>query len=68
LRPWARGFWGSRWGSTASAGHERMYALDTETQTLIDSDGSELGLVATIDTGNATTRSQDRSVTWASRT
>jgi hypothetical protein len=33
-------------------GHERVYVFDTETQTLIDSDGSDLGLVATRDTGN----------------
>jgi hypothetical protein len=33
-------------------GHERVYVFDTETQTLIDSDGSDLGLVATLDTGN----------------
>jgi hypothetical protein len=33
-------------------GHERVYVFDTETQTLIDSGGSDLGLVATLDTGN----------------
>jgi dipeptidyl aminopeptidase/acylaminoacyl peptidase len=33
-------------------GHERLYVFDTETQTLIDPDGSDLGLVATRDTGN----------------
>ncbi len=32
--------------------HERVYVFDTETQTLIDPDGTDLGLVATIDTGN----------------
>jgi hypothetical protein len=33
-------------------GHERVYVFDTETQTLIDSNGTDLGLVATLDTGN----------------
>jgi hypothetical protein len=33
-------------------GHERVYLFDTETQTLIDSNGADLGLVATRDTGN----------------
>jgi hypothetical protein len=33
-------------------GHERVYVFDTETQTLLDSDGTDLGLVATRDTGN----------------
>ncbi|MGZ4226926.1 MAG: hypothetical protein ACXVFQ_16335 [Solirubrobacteraceae bacterium] len=33
-------------------GHERVFVFDTETQTLIDSDGTDLGLVATLDTGN----------------
>jgi hypothetical protein len=33
-------------------GHERVYVFDTETQTLIDPDGTDLGPVATIDTGN----------------
>jgi hypothetical protein len=33
-------------------GHERAYVFDTETQTLIDSDGTDLGPVATIDSGN----------------
>jgi hypothetical protein len=33
-------------------GHERVYVFDTQTQTLIDSDGTDLGLVATRDTGN----------------
>jgi WD40-like Beta Propeller Repeat len=32
--------------------HERVYVFDTETQTLIDPDGTDLGLVATLDTGN----------------
>jgi WD40-like Beta Propeller Repeat len=32
--------------------HERLYVFDTETQTLIDSDGTDLGLVATRDTGS----------------
>jgi len=32
--------------------HERVYVFDTATQTLIDSDGTDLGRVATIDTGN----------------
>jgi hypothetical protein len=35
-----------------SNGHERVYVFDTETQTLIDSDGTDLGPVATRDTGN----------------
>jgi WD40-like Beta Propeller Repeat len=33
-------------------GHERVYVFDTETQTLIDSAGADLGPVATLDTGN----------------
>jgi WD40-like Beta Propeller Repeat len=33
-------------------GHERVYVFDTETQTLIDPDGTDLGLVATLDSGN----------------
>jgi hypothetical protein len=33
-------------------GHERVYVFDTETQTLLDPDGADLGLVATRDTGN----------------
>ena len=33
-------------------GHERVYVFDTATQTLIDPDGTDLGLVATLDTGN----------------
>jgi hypothetical protein len=33
-------------------GHERVYVFDTDTQTLIDPDGTDLGRVATIDTGN----------------
>jgi WD40-like Beta Propeller Repeat len=33
-------------------GHERVYVFDTETQTLIDSNGTDLGLVATRDTGS----------------
>ena len=33
-------------------GHERVFVFDTEAQTLIDPDGTDLGLVATIDTGN----------------
>jgi hypothetical protein len=33
-------------------GHERVYVFDTQTQTLIDPDGTDLGPVATIDTGN----------------
>ena len=32
--------------------HERAYVFDTETQTLIDPDGTDLGRVATLDTGN----------------
>ena len=32
--------------------HERVFVFDTETQTLIDPDGTDLGLVATIDSGN----------------
>jgi hypothetical protein len=32
--------------------HERVYVFDTETQTLIDPDGTDLGPVATLDTGN----------------
>jgi hypothetical protein len=35
-----------------ASGHERVYVFDTETQTLVDSDGADLGLVATLDTGN----------------
>src|SRR5205085_12518136 len=31
---------------------ERVYVFDTATQTLIDSDGTDLGPVATLDTGN----------------
>jgi hypothetical protein len=33
-------------------GHERAYVFDTQTQTLIDADGTDLGPVATLDTGN----------------
>jgi hypothetical protein len=33
-------------------GHERVYVFDTQTQTLIDPDGFDLGLVATLDSGN----------------
>jgi WD40-like Beta Propeller Repeat len=33
-------------------GHERVYVFDIETQTLIDSNGADLGLVATRDTGS----------------
>jgi hypothetical protein len=32
--------------------HERVYVFDTDTQTLIDPDGTDLGPVATLDTGN----------------
>jgi hypothetical protein len=32
--------------------HERAYVFDTATQTLIDRDGTDLGRVATLDTGN----------------
>ena len=32
--------------------HERIYVFDTATQTLIDPDGTDIGLVATLDTGN----------------
>lgn len=35
-----------------ASGHERVYVFDTETQTLIDSGGDDLGHVATLDTGN----------------
>ena len=33
-------------------GHERIYVFDTETQTLIDASGTDLGLVAARDTGS----------------
>ncbi len=33
-------------------GHERVYVFDTATQTLLDPDGTDLGHVATLDTGN----------------
>jgi hypothetical protein len=35
-----------------ASNRERVYVFDTETQTLIDPDGTDLGPVATIDTGN----------------
>ena len=35
-----------------ASSHERAYVFDTQTQTLIDPDGTDLGPVATIDTGN----------------